>query len=278
MRDRTLALIERVRGRLDRDGRARRLFEPLVTRLALERGLGGPTLAYVRHRGLAIAGGPFRGVRYPRRAAPHVQGLVAVLTGAYEAELHPAIERLIAASPELVVNVGAGWGLYATGMAARCPGANIVAFEADPYHARICAAVAAANGVAGRIELRGECTPERLGELGPAPRAALICDCDGCERALIDPERVEWLREAPIVVEVHDALDPGVAAELRGRLAATHSVESVDPAPRYLRDYPMLWDLPGMSPVAAEALIQELRPFPTPWLVALPREGYSAAA
>lgn len=193
------------------------------------------------------------------------------MAGTYELELHEVVETLIRSRPRLLINIGAADGYYAVGMALRCPDAEVVAYEADPYYARICAQVARLNAVGGRIDLRGSCTAEALAQLNPQPGTAVICDCEGAEAQLIDPTRVGWLRRSTLLVEVHESYDPGLPAKLGERLQGTHSLEWIQPSKRYLADpaYRMFWST-GLSPVQQEMLMSELRPVRTPWLWATP--------
>jgi predicted O-methyltransferase YrrM len=227
-------------------------------------------LRYVRRHGLIVGAGPFAGLEYPRSAILHVPGLVTRLAGTYELELRAVLEDLIAARPPLIVDIGAGEGYYAVGMALRCPDARVLAFEADPYNSRACSELARLNGVEDRLELRGRCTVRELAELSPPPGVAVICDCEGDEAKLIDPERVEWLGRCRLLVEAHESFVPGVEAELRSRLQDSHVVEAIRPAKRYLEDHELFWSTPGLSPVQQESLMSELRPWRTPWIWAVP--------
>jgi hypothetical protein len=270
MRRLLFTLIDRLRRRLPRDGRAIRVLEPTLRMLTVERGIARPTWTFVRHRGLRVSAGPFAGLAYPRSLAIHVPALAARLAGSYESELHDAVERLAASDPQLVVNVGAGDGLYAVGMALRCPGAGVIAYELDPYPARVCRGVAEHNGVASRVRLRGACTVEGLAGVEAPGRTVLISDCEGAEDELVDPERVPWLRDASLLIEVHEAFSPGLTARLHDRLANSHELETIPAARRYLEDHPMFWEVPGLSLVQQERLMSELRPWRTLWLLASP--------
>jgi hypothetical protein len=254
--------------RIPRDSALMRLYEPLWRRVRLG-GVGPrPTLRYIRHHGLTIKAGPFEGLRYPRSAVLDVPGLVPRLAATYELELHGTIENLVDRDPKMVVNIGAGDGYYAAGMALRCGGASVVAFEADPYYARTCARIARFNGFEDRVDVRGVCTAAGLAELDVPDRTVVICDCEGHERELIDPPRVSWLGKATLLVECHDFGVQGTHEELRARLEATHSSQLIAPARRYVADHELLWVL---KPVHQETVILELRPLATPWLVAIPK-------
>ena len=186
-------------------------------------------------------------------------GLVPRLAGTFELELHGAVAALIEARPRLVVNIGAADGYYAVGMALHLPDAEVIAYEADPNRSRICSSVIELNGAQDRVDLRGLCTPEALAQLNPPPGTAVVCDVDGAERELIDPARVGWLREATLLIEVHESLAAGVTATLEERLGASHSLEWIEPSRRYLADpaHRMLWRT-GLSVIQQQMLMQEV--------------------
>ncbi len=76
-------------------------------------------------------------------------------------------------------------------------------------------------------------------------------DCEGCERALLEPPLA-----ATVIVELHDFLDPGIGDTIAARFADTHEVELVPTAPQ---------------PPASELLLSEYRPGPMRWAVLRPR-------
>ena len=183
--------------------------------------------AYASAR-VAIAGrcrvlsGPFAGLRYPPSFVPLQLFAGPYQVGSFELELHPAVERIAAAGPATVVNVGSAEGYYAVGMALRAPAARVIGFELDADLRAAAARLAAANGVADRLDLRGLCTVGELAALEPAPGGptAVIMDCEGAESELADPERVPWLLAATLVIELHPAIDADVRARLAGAARA----------------------------------------------------------
>ena len=215
------------------------------------RRLGALTRSFVAWHGLTVSGGPFAGLVYPDASAA---SLIPKLLGAYERELHAAIERAIAAGPELIVNVGAADGYYAVGLARRCRGAAVHAFEADPGARELLARVARANGVA--LEIGGAAGIGDLRGL-PVARALVVVDCEGCEAALLDPA-LGLLRTATIVAELHDfAIDGDAVAT---RFAATHDVEIVPTAPQ-----------PPERGSPVGLALSEYRPGAMRWAVMIPR-------
>ena len=57
---------------------------------------------------------------------------VLKLLGQYETVFHDPIERAIAESPRLIVNVGCADGYYAVGLALRAAGAHVLAHDLAP--------------------------------------------------------------------------------------------------------------------------------------------------
>lgn len=224
-----------------------------------------------RRTNWTVASGPFAGMRYIRRNygvrwAPQ-------LIGCYEAELHPALERLLKHPFSHVVNVGAFEGYYAVGLALSLPHAHVFAFEASPIKQKYCAEMAALNVVESRIEIRGTCDAHSLAAL-PLQSALLICDCEGCEEDILNPEIVPWLRKSAMVVELHECYRPRVRQILTDRFSQTHDLEIIANAPKNLADYPVL---SNESPDNARLAVREDRvletgePVETPWGVWTPR-------
>jgi len=269
-----LDLIYRAWRRIPRDSRLGRSLEPVASALdvlRIQRGSNRFILRFARRYGRTVRAGPFAGLRYPRSALFEVLWLTPRLAGTFELELHGAVEALVRSQPRLLVNIGAADGYYAVGMAMRCPGTRVVAYESDRPRSRVCSRVSRLNRVEERVEVCGTCTPDDLVRLNPPRPTAVICDVDGQEAELIDPARVGWLREALLLVEVHESLAPGVTSTLRERLEGTHRLEWIEPSRRYLAnpEHRPFWSL-RLSPVQQRMLMSELRVVRTPWLLATP--------
>ncbi len=173
-----------------------------------------------------VARGPFAGMRMPE-VLPDTS---AKLLGSYEEELHPTLERLLGGDFDVVVNVGCSDGYYAVGALRRLSAARGVAFDLNESFRKATAATAAANHVELKIE--STCSPARLRELAGTSRVLVICDCEGCERDLIEPETTGL---ASIVVELH----PGTE-DLAQRYGAGYVVTLVESTGRDPSGYPEL--------------------------------------
>lgn len=170
------------------------------------------------------AGGPFAGMRLHHTWR---WCLAPCLLGTYEAEIAGWIEALIAARPPLVVDVGAGDGYYAVGLAMRLPDTRVVAADSDPLAQSGTKAQAALNGVEDRVEMLGEIRPADLQAL-LVPGAVLLSDCEGYEDILLDPVAVPALARTTVIVELHDFIAKGVSDRVAQRFGATHTIDFRD--------------------------------------------------
>ena len=130
------------------------------------------------------------------------------------------------------------------GLATRLEGSVVYAFDTDPTAQLLCAKMARLNKVSDRVRVRGYCDPNTLNALLQG-RSLLICDCEGYESELLQPELVPQLKNCDIVVELHDVYVPGVTSLIQDRFAASHSVRLLtSPEQRNPADYPTLHFLP----------------------------------
>ncbi|QDU38821.1 hypothetical protein Mal4_31510 [Maioricimonas rarisocia] len=210
--------------------------------------------------------GPFRGLDLIDAAAG--MGLLPKVLGTYEREVWSSVESIVAARPDGVINVGAADGYYAVGLARRLPESQIVCFELNRYARHLLELQARRNDNAGRLTILGRCEPEGLAKsLADLRRPAVLCDCEGFEEELLDPERVPGLTRCRILVELHNSIRPDVDATIRERFAATHTVSHIEPAERSRSDLPSGVDLSDADVALA---LNEGRTDPTGWFDLVP--------
>lgn len=236
--------------------------------LLARRGLAVPATRIATRLRDRVARGPFAGMHYPRRRGDIVHA--AKLLGAYECELHTALERLVARAPTLVVNVGSGDGYYVVGLARRLPAARVVAVDPDPLAQRACSRTARLNALDDRILTHTRVNATALEALlCSSARALLVADCEGFEDELLDQTRAPSLAHTDILVETHDFARVGVTARLTARFAPTHDVEELGVAARDIRMFP---ELSSESPAVALGLLDEFRHMPQSWLTLTARD------
>ncbi|HEY1923336.1 MAG TPA: hypothetical protein VGG44_11355 [Tepidisphaeraceae bacterium] len=184
-----------------------------------------------------ILAGPFKGMRYI--SAAYFGSVVPKILGVYEMELNGALETICKAQPDVIVDIGAAEGYYAVGMTKLNPQAKTICFEMyKPAH-RLLSRLAQLNGVENRMVLEGRCELESLRDsLESAKRPAVICDCEGGEDFLINPDAVAKLRSAMMIVEIHEEHAPGVASHIRERFKDTHTLQIIKSRKRTPEDLP----------------------------------------
>lgn len=229
--------------------------------------IGPPTRAFVERYGLQVRSGPLQGMFYLPGLEATSGDLVAKLLGAYEAELHPVIERWVTSGASRVIDVGSAEGYYAVGFAHAMPDATVYAYDIDQAARVRCAELAALNDATDRVVIEGECTPHTLNE-HPEAGVLLLSDCEGYERTLLDPAIAPRLARWSILVELHEFIDAGITETLQGRFATTHDIELIDGTDRDGGAYPELADVDDR---ARRALLSENRPGAMRWMSLTPK-------
>ncbi|WP_395539598.1 hypothetical protein [Neotabrizicola sp. sgz301269] len=214
----------------------------------------------VHHSGTRLPSGPFAGMDYAVRAAEGARA--ARLLGAYEASLDPVIETIIARAYPLVIDIGCAEGFYAVGLARRMAQSRILARDISPRAQALCRALAAANGVADRVEIGGAIDHGDFA-LALGQPTVILCDIEGGEAELLNPIAAPGLLAADILVEVHEGLHPGLTNALTARFAASHRVTRIDR--RLAVDRLPDW-AESLSDLDRLLLLWEWRSAPTPWL------------
>jgi hypothetical protein len=213
-----------------------------------------------------VRGGPFVGLRYVEEAAT-----VGKLVGLYERELHGVVEELARSPFDVIVNVGSAEGYYAVGLARLQPDVIVYAFDTAEEARRLCARMAELNGVSSRVLVEERCSPERLNVFSPATHVLLLLDCEGCELELLRPDLVPSLRRWPILVELHEFLQPDAARTVLARFQDTHRVELIEQARRDPPDFPE--QLAELGPRQRRLALDEHRPTRMRWAYLRPRSA-----
>lgn len=186
--------------------------------------------------GNTVVGGPFAGMRYIDK--PNNEGYAAKLVGTYEMELIPAIEHIQRTPYSYVLNVGSSEGYYAVGLAMRMPSVKVIAYDIDPDAVLNVRELARRNGVAARVETAGLCDHHELNRYR-SQRSLVLCDIEGGEAELLDPNMADALIQHDILVEIHDGRDSTKIHDLLvGRFEATHALEFISCRQRDLADCP----------------------------------------
>ena len=209
---------------------------------------------------LVVKSGPFKGMRYVSRSP--WGAFVPRLLGIYEQELHPILADICRQPYPTVVDVGCAEGYYAVGLALRMPSSHIYAYDTDARARAICSRLARLNEVSDRVHVGDLCDSRALNGLS-LKGGLLVCDCEGGELDLLDPDRTPGLRECDFIVETHDFIKPGICASLERRFADTHDIRRIPTEPREPAHYP---GLASLAPADQQHAVSEGRPATMHWL------------
>jgi hypothetical protein len=123
--------------------------------------------------------------------------------------------------------------------------------------------------VAERVHVGGLFTPaDFAAHAHGRHRVLVLCDIEGAERELLNPQAAPALAGMDLIVESHECLLPGITAELQARFKATHHITVVHDDGQRQLDAPPPWfcNLAHLDQLLAT---WEWRSGPTPWLVML---------
>jgi hypothetical protein len=210
--------------------------------------------SFIRKFAFVVQSGPFAGMKFHRTDA--ASAYLPLLIGSYEAETHGFIETALERKPKTIIDVGCDAGFVAVGLALRAPAATVFAFDIRAEARAECRSLAGINQVDRRVVVDSECTPEKLDALSGG-RALVFCDCEGYELELLDPDKAPHLKNADIIVELHDfmRIDVAITPTILARFAATHDITITGVKRRSAQDFPCLSVLP--REVRARALHED---------------------
>lgn len=221
----------------------------------------------------SVAAGPFAGMRYIEHAAG--SAYIPKLLGMYERELNSCVEEICARKPALIVDIGAAEGYFAVGLAVRNPQAKVIGYEMANQSREYLKEMAILNVVAGRLTIRGKCEPADLAAaLADDPAPVVVCDVEGYEQQLLDPEAVPALEKAAILVELHDFIIPHITETLQQRFRHTHDIVHIWQEPRSRKEFPWkTWYTRLMPGSYLDWAVSEWRPVRMAWLWMEPKRN-----
>jgi hypothetical protein len=221
----------------------------------------------LQQQGTVVMQGPLIGLDFLPQSAEGCH--IAKLLGCYQQPLQPFIEQAIQKQYATILNIGCAEGYYAVGMAKRMPNTRVLAHDLNPKAQEICTALAQKNSVSDRVTSGGLFTPADFATHA-GQDVLLMCDIEGAEREMLDPQVAPALKSMDIIVESHECLIPGITQLLIDRFKATHSITLVqDDGQRQLVKPPQ-WFI-NLAHLDQLLATWEWRSGPTPWLVMKPK-------
>lgn len=189
--------------------------------------LGLPHLAerFISDHGCVIAQGPFAGMKYIPTAVG--SALLPKLLGIYEMELRDTIVEASGQKPNTIIDVGCAEGYYAIGLAKLNPQSKVYAYDISPFARIACKKLSEINGTGDQVHIRGRCDWKELSAL-ICNGTLIVCDCEGFEWELLDPNQVPSLRRAAMLVELHRGAGLPVVDRFRERFQGTHEIQFIN--------------------------------------------------
>lgn len=216
--------------------------------------------------GQVVLHGLFKGMKYPSLTS-YGSALFPKLMGSYERELEPLFRKILKNQYTEILDIGCAEGYYAIGLALAIPSAKIYAYDVNPDARDQCKQMADLNGVASRVEIRGEIDAAGLKTFPFTGRALIVSDCEGFEKNLFDVEVATALAKADVIIEAHDFIDREITPYLESVFASTHFLtlyQSIDDIQKVrIYDYAELEEL---SLNHRKNLLAESRPEVMNWL------------
>jgi SAM-dependent methyltransferase len=214
-------------------------------------------------QGTIVMQGPLQGLDFLSESAEGCH--IAKLLGCYEQPLQPFIEQAIQAAYPTILNIGCAEGYYAVGMARRMPNTQVLAFDLNPKAQEVCTALAQKNGVSDRIKVGALFKPEDF-QVYANQKVLVLCDIEGAENDLLNPETAPALKGMDLIVESHECLIPGITQKLIDRFNDSHLLTLVqDNGQRLLKDTPQWFN--NLAHLDQLLATWEWRSGATPWLV-----------
>lgn len=213
--------------------------------------------------GSKVLAGPFAGMSFSpaRRSDAYC---AQVLLGTYELEIHDVLEHICRSPYSLAINIGADNGYYVCGLKRRRPDVRIVAFEAALDKHAVIRDLLRENALGNEVAILGLCDSATLqSQLVRADRTLVLCDIDGAEVDVLDPQDATALASADMLIETHDGIRQGTTDLLIGRFSQTHDVQVIAERPRRVTDGPAGVPLTEDQLLAA---MDEFRGFQQAWL------------
>jgi hypothetical protein len=219
-----------------------------------------------------VASGPFQGLRYESESIGSVY--LPKILGIYEQELHQEINECLSRNPRHIIDIGAAEGYYAVGIASKCEGASVLAFETEDKGQALIRRMAALNHVQDQIQIRGFCSAADLQQALIARKPELmIVDIEGGEVEVLSEQNAALLTETTLMVETHPWIAPGVNEILTARFKHTHVITTILSQQRSVGDLklPAHWKL--LFGRWLSHLINERRPIQMTWLIMKPKSA-----
>ena len=216
--------------------------------------------------------GPLKGYEIPRES--HWGGLArpSMLLGLYEREVVAALVEH-AAERDVFIDVGAADGFFAVGLVACGIFKQSHAFEISESGRQVIRKSSVINAVSHSVSVHGEFDEKFVANATNIDfgKSVVLIDIEGNEFSLLARPLIETLKDAVIIVELHDFHFPDGEALKSALLARLKDHFEVTIVTTGAREIPRSEFLDAMSDNERWLICSEGRARRMEWLIAVPR-------
>ena len=209
---------------------------------------------------LEVLHGPFKGLKYIDEATCSV--FLPKIVGSYEEPIHPWIYEVIERNYSTLIDLGCAEGYFAVGLAAKCKNASVHAFDVDDNAGALITKLLKTNNLTDQVKVKINYELSEVEELID-DATFIMCDIEGAEYDLLDPEKIPSLKKCDIVLEVHDCMVPGITEKLVETFSETHKIEIVYD---YKRDKSLYPEILKFEQSDIDLVLDERRPKAMSWM------------
>lgn len=203
------------------------------------------TKLFLSRHPMVVQAGPFKGMKYVNRAIG--SSYLHKLIGSYEAVLHPYIEEFKNKQFDTILDIGSAEGYYLIGFGHILPQSQLIGFELEERGRELSKELYEKNNLTNKLILFGEATKENVAPL-ITEKTLLICDCEGAELDILDPESFPELKKIDTaIIELHDFIRPGIKEALTERFHKTHKIKIIPFALANQEDFPFFEEVTNVK-------------------------------
>lgn len=207
-----------------------------------------------------VVTGPFAGMKYLQRSVGSV--ILPKLIGTYENELYKIFEEIKHKNYKCFIDVGAAEGFYVVGVKKfLLPQIEkVIAFEATEKGRKLIKKLADINEI-NDIIIKGFCDLDSLSAALDEERTFIICDIEGGEYGLLNPELIDF-SNCDLLIEIHHVGNRQKEKELIQKFSNTHHIVAIEKGEKKL---PENTDWNPLIKKYRNYVVNEFRSF-TSWL------------
>ena len=216
-------------------------------------------------QGFNVQGGPFKGMKFLDEVSEGCY--LPKLLGIYESELHPFINYIIKKKPDTIINVGSAEGYYSVGLKRLLPETDVFSYDIDLNAQNKSKILADKNNV--EINIGGLFEIDMIKDFVDQ-NTFLICDIEGDEVDLFKEDKINLLEKVTLCVELHKKNNIHNFNIIPPLFRETHFTDII--IQRGKNSFVVPDEIANLEHLDILLASWEWRSYPTPWLIARPKD------